>query len=94
MYKFIFITLILLPSVIHADALNRPRDIDAGSAAKVSRAMAETYRTQDGNAMSKKNLTDGAKCGVDVGNVTVGAGGGTPQSVTTVVTGSVINVCK
>lgn len=63
----------------------------AKSKAKAARAMAQT--NMDGNQADVK-LTKGAKCGVNVGTVTVQKGARAPREVNTTVKGDVISVCK
>lgn len=64
---------------------------NAKANAKASRAMAEANRS--GNQEDYK-LTKGAKCGVNVGTVTVQKGAKAPREVNTTVKGDVISVCK
>lgn len=80
---------------VQADALNKQRDMDSSSSAKIMRAQAEAMRQGSAQDMrSGGTLTKPAKCGANVGNVVVQKGANAPREVNTFVKGDVISVCK
>ncbi|MEO5334376.1 MAG: hypothetical protein H7839_20365 [Magnetococcus sp. YQC-5] len=81
-----------MASSVLADDLNKRRDMDAGTASKMMRAEAEANR--QGQALRQQPLTKPAKCGTNIGNVTVQKGAMAPREINTVVKGDVISVCK
>ncbi|MBF8274347.1 MAG: hypothetical protein HW380_3452 [Magnetococcales bacterium] len=81
-------------SHVWGDDLNKRRDMDTSSSSKMLRAEAEAMRQGSAADMRSKSLTKPAKCGVNVGNVTVQKGAMGPREVNTLVKGDVISVCK
>lgn len=65
---------------------------DPAAAATISRARAEAARQQARSGKTQA-LTNPAGCGVNIGTVET-RGAGAPRQVTTVVTGSVVNICN
>ncbi|MBF0294621.1 MAG: hypothetical protein HQL96_05490 [Magnetococcales bacterium] len=82
-------------STVLGDDLNKRRDMDNNSSAKMLRAEAEAMRQGSAQDMrSGKSLTKPAKCNTSVGNVTIQKGAMAPREVNTFVKGDVISVCK
>lgn len=69
--------------------LNTLPEGDPGTMAKVNRYVAGV-NTSDPNVLQKGKVG----CNQNVGNVTVGKDGKTPNEVLTVIRGDVVNVCK
>lgn len=84
------LSLLLLAVTLAFSASNADAS-SAKSKAKAARAIAAA--NMEGNQADMK-LTKGAKCGVNVGTVTVQKGARAPREVNTTVKGDVISVCK
>jgi hypothetical protein len=81
-------------SVGQAKEYNKRKHADPGSSAKINRAMPQSRVKKGGKIEYVPGANVKRSCNTNIGNVKIARGARAPRSVTTVVRGDVITICK
>lgn len=78
----------------HAKEYNKRKHADPGSQSKINRAMPQSRVKQGGDVEYQPGANVKRSCNTNIGNIKVARGARAPRSVTTVVRGDVITLCR